>query len=47
MCVCLTIFGKLIQEELLEKKKKKKNCSKMNSWTEHVSKGEVKTSSDL
>lgn len=38
VCLCvLTIFGKLIQEVLLYK-----NGSKMNSWTEHVCKGEVK-----
>lgn len=38
MCLCvLTIFGKLIQEVLLYK-----NGSKMNSWTEHMCKGEVK-----
>lgn len=35
--MCLTIFGKLIQEELLYK-----NCSKMKSWTERMCKGEVK-----
>lgn len=39
MCVCVAIFGKLIQEELLFFKK---NCSKMNTLTEHVCKGEVK-----
>lgn len=37
VCVCLfSIFGKLIQEELLYK-----NCCKMNSWTEQVCKGRL------